>query len=164
MNSLLEESSHILFSGVDSRKWEGNLLSQKKCYHSQRHRNLIPKKSDLPRRRKLIGKLIGSSTNQLAKYLSTILRNFTGKTSFAILNLFHRVSLLPNLIVNPDVLLVSFDITSLFTKVSISDPVTIIPKIVWNCVVAVVFWTDDTWIFSLETTMLVLIGCQSFIT
>lgn len=50
------------------------------------------------------------------RYFSIILQNFTGNTSSYILNSSHHINLLSSLTVCPKDLLVSFNLTSLFTK------------------------------------------------
>ncbi|XP_042202209.1 uncharacterized protein LOC121852182, partial [Callorhinchus milii] len=73
---------------------------------------------------------INSPTYKLARFLSDTLLPFTGKTSSAVLNSTQLVSMVKDMVLSPDDILVSFDVVSLFTKVPVPDTLTIIEDLV----------------------------------
>ncbi|XP_042202463.1 uncharacterized protein LOC121852562 [Callorhinchus milii] len=74
--------------------------------------------------------MINSPTYKLARFLSDTLLPFTGKTSSAVLNSTQLVSMVKDMVLSPDDILVSFDVVSLFTKVPVPDTLTIIEDLV----------------------------------
>ena len=72
---------------------------------------------------------INSPTYKLAKYLANYLKDFTGHTSSHILNSGHFIQRISDLRLDPQDLLVSFDVTSLFTKVPTRNSLIIIEQI-----------------------------------
>ncbi|XP_061404410.1 uncharacterized protein LOC133340310 isoform X1 [Lethenteron reissneri] len=73
---------------------------------------------------------INSPTYKLARFLSETLLPFTGKSTSAVLNSAHLVSLIKDISLSPDDLLVSFDVVSLFTNVPVLDTIAIIEDLV----------------------------------
>ena len=68
----------------------------------------------------------GAPTYQLSKYLAGILSQLTGNSAHHVKNAFHFVRILESLRVQPEDLLVSFDVVSLFTNVPIVDSLEIL--------------------------------------
>jgi hypothetical protein len=64
---------------------------------------------------------IGALTYQLSKYLAELLIQLTGNSAHHAKNSFHFVQILESLQVQPEDLMVSFDVVSLFTNVLIVD-------------------------------------------
>jgi hypothetical protein len=64
---------------------------------------------------------IGAPTYQLAKHLSGLLNQLTGKTAHHVKNSFNFIEILKSLQIKPDDLMVSFDVVSLFTKVPVEE-------------------------------------------
>ncbi|GJQ82875.1 hypothetical protein Trydic_g2613 [Trypoxylus dichotomus] len=89
----------------------------------------LPKihKEDVPLR--LIMSTIDSPTYHLVKYLSRILKEYTGNTPSHVLNSTHYVELIFEITIQPTDLLISFDVTSLFTKVPIPSSLNIIEQL-----------------------------------
>jgi hypothetical protein len=64
---------------------------------------------------------IGAPTYQLSKYLAGFLSQLTGKVTHHVRNSLQFVQTWDSIIVQPEELMVSFDVVSLFTKVPITD-------------------------------------------
>ncbi|GJQ72018.1 hypothetical protein Trydic_g3120 [Trypoxylus dichotomus] len=96
-------------------------------------RRLIPRNSKphrlygLPKIHKV--NTIDSPTYNLAKYLARFLKEYTGRTPSHGLNSTHFGELISGINIQPTDLLVSFDVVSLFTKVSIPDSLNIIQQL-----------------------------------
>ncbi|XP_042202441.1 uncharacterized protein LOC121852537, partial [Callorhinchus milii] len=124
----------------------------------------LPKihKEDTPLRP--IVSTINSPTYKLARFLSEILRPFTGKTTSAVLNSTDLVSTIKGIALSPDDLLVSFDVVSLFTKVPVPDTIAIIedlvhqglnagvPPLVRHCLTNTYFTWNGTFYKQIEGT------------
>lgn len=104
-------------------------------------KRLIPKESKPPRMYGLpkvhkpgvplrpIVSTIDSPTYHLSRYLANILKEYTGNSTSHIRNSSHFIELISTIHIDPDDILVSFDVTSLFTKVPINDSVNIIAQL-----------------------------------
>ena len=68
-------------------------------------------------------------TFKRAQYLARVLKEYTGKTSSHILNSSHFVQLISEICLNPEIRIVSFDVTSLFTKVAVAESLTLIREL-----------------------------------
>ena len=69
---------------------------------------------------------IGSPTYQLAKYLTKLLPPHLGNTEHFIKDSTHFINKIQEIKLNPEDILVSFDVVSLFTKVPLRDTLNII--------------------------------------
>jgi hypothetical protein len=65
---------------------------------------------------------IGAPTYQLSKYLAGLLRQLTGKSAHHVKSSSQFVQILESLRLQPEDLMVRFDVVSLFTKFPIVDP------------------------------------------
>ncbi|KAI5644679.1 hypothetical protein NE865_03331 [Phthorimaea operculella] len=81
----------------------------------------LPKvhKSNVPLRP--IVSQIGSPTYDLAKHVAGVLQNLVGQTSSYVKNSRHFIDIISDLRLEPDEMLVSFDVESLFTNVPIKE-------------------------------------------
>ena len=75
----------------------------------------------LPKIHKEVVNNIGAPTYHLSKYLAGLLSQLTGNSAHHVKNSFHFVQILESLRVQPEDLMVSFDVVSLFTNVLIVD-------------------------------------------
>jgi len=66
---------------------------------------------------------IGAPTYQLSKYFTGLLTQLTGNSAHLVENFFHFVQILVSLRVQPEHIMVSFDVVSLFTEVRIVDSI-----------------------------------------
>jgi len=64
---------------------------------------------------------IGTPTYQLSKYLAGLLNQLTGNSAHHVKNSFQFIQILESLRVQPEDLMVSFEVVSLFTKVPTVD-------------------------------------------
>ena len=64
---------------------------------------------------------IGAPTYQLSSYLSGLLQELVGKSEYHVTNSLQFVQTLESIHIQPDGLMVSFDVVSLFTRVPIAD-------------------------------------------
>ena len=71
---------------------------------------------------------IGVPTYQLAKHLSGLLNQHTGKTAHQVKNSFQFIKILKSLKTNPGDLMINFDVVSLFTKVPVEDSLTLLSQ------------------------------------
>ena len=71
---------------------------------------------------------IGAPTYQLAKHLTGLLKHLTGNSTHHIKNSFHFTEIVDSLQVNPEDLMVSFDVESLFTKVPVADSLSLLSQ------------------------------------
>ncbi|CAG9836786.1 unnamed protein product [Diabrotica balteata] len=69
---------------------------------------------------------INSPTYKLAKYLSNQFKTYTGRTSSYVRNSTHFITLISSLTVDPQDILVSFDVSSLFTNIPIHDSLVVL--------------------------------------
>ncbi|XP_076655132.1 uncharacterized protein LOC143360299 [Halictus rubicundus] len=129
------------------------------------HKTIIPKESKAPRLYGLpkihkpdiplrpIVSTIGSPTYKLAKYLTNILKPLTGSTPSYIKNSSHFIHKIQTIQTQPEDLLVSFDVKSLFTNVPITDSIEIIKNkipenlipLVKHCLTSTYFLFQDTY-------------------
>ncbi|CAK9810876.1 hypothetical protein ANTPLA_LOCUS6713 [Anthophora plagiata] len=98
----------------------------------------LPKihKPDVPLRP--IVSAIGSPTYNLAKYLTKILKPLTGKTTSHIQNSTHFIQKIQNIRLEPNDILVSFDVQSLFTNIPIQDSINILKNRIPNNLIPLV--------------------------
>jgi len=71
---------------------------------------------------------IGTPPYQLSKHLSGLLNQHTGKTAHHVKNSFHFIRILESLTIKPGDLMVSFDMVSLFIKVPVEEPLTLLSQ------------------------------------
>ena len=80
---------------------------------------------------------IGAPTYQLSKYLAGLLSQLTGISAYRVKNSFQFVQILESLRVQPEDLVVRFDLVSLFTKVPIVDSLELFSHhfedVSWHC-------------------------------
>jgi len=69
---------------------------------------------------------IGAPTYLLSKHLTELLTQLTGNSAHHVKNSFHSIQVFESLQVQPEDLLVSFDVVSLFTKVPVVDSLTLL--------------------------------------
>jgi hypothetical protein len=72
---------------------------------------------------RLVVSNIGDPTYQLPKYLAGLLSQLTGNPTNHVKNSFRFIQILESLRLQPDDLMVGFDVVSLFTKVAITDTI-----------------------------------------
>lgn len=73
---------------------------------------------------------IDSPTYKLARHLSSVLSEFTGKTASHVRDSRHFIGLLADIRLREDELMVSFDVASLFTNVPVDETIKIIADLV----------------------------------
>jgi len=71
---------------------------------------------------------IGAPTYQLAKHLTGLLTHLTGNSAHHVKNSFHFTKIVESLQVQPEDLMVSFDVVSLFTKVPVVDSLSLLSQ------------------------------------
>ena len=79
----------------------------------------LPKTHKEGRPLRIIVSTIGTATYRMAKYLSSVLNNVVGKTPHHIVNSFQFVIDIRNQKIQPDTILFSLDVVSLFTNVPV---------------------------------------------
>jgi len=71
---------------------------------------------------------IGAPTYQLAKHLTGLLTHLTGNSAHHVKNSFHFTKIVESLQVQPEDLMVSFDVVSPFTKVPVVDSLSLLSQ------------------------------------
>jgi hypothetical protein len=135
ITSLLEEASYkrLARDPTDSKERKTTLLLKKSTLTEDICKQLRPARSRPPRLYGLpkihkegvplrpIVNNIGAPTYQLSKYLAGLLSQLTGNSAHNVKNSFQFVRILESLRIQPEDLMVSFNVVSLFTNIPIVD-------------------------------------------
>ena len=142
ISSLLEDPAYrkLTKDPTDAIERKTTLLLKKASLTEEIRRRLSPAGSRPPRLYGLpkihkdgvplrpIVSNIGAPTYQLAKHLSGLLNQLTGRTAHHVKNSFHFIEILESLQIKPGDLMVSFDVVSLFTKVPVEESLTLLKQ------------------------------------
>ena len=142
ISSLLQDPAYrkLTKDPTDSVEWKTTPLLKKSSLTEETHRQLGPACSRPPRLYRLpkihkegvplrpIVSNIVAPPYQLSKHISGLLKQHTGKTAHHVKNSFHFIRILESLTIKPGDLMVSFDMVSLFIKVPVEEPLTLLSQ------------------------------------